>query len=176
MVSGRGDRRRHRQNSAPCISHGLRLTHPTRRLQTLGGVGNTEALASENTSLMLHNEDYRVKIPALLHLTRLGYSYLSLKGAQRDEATNIFTELFRTHPIYFYTLGKTESGMSISSFRSISSGRKLSGARHSIGKASRAGWPNRPRSPRSIYYSQHQAESSAKPTTMLKICFTLPKQ
>ena len=45
---------------------------------------------------MLHNEDSRVKIPALVHLTRLGYSYLSLKGAQWDEATNIFTELFRT--------------------------------------------------------------------------------
>jgi type I restriction enzyme R subunit len=45
---------------------------------------------------MLHNEDSRVKIPALVHLTRLGYSYLSLKSAQWDEATNIFTELFRT--------------------------------------------------------------------------------
>jgi type I restriction enzyme, R subunit len=37
-----------------------------------------------------------VKIPAILHLTRLGYSYLSLKGANWDESTNIFPELFHT--------------------------------------------------------------------------------
>jgi type I restriction enzyme R subunit len=41
-----------------------------------------------------HTEDTRVKIPAILHLTRLGYSYLSLKGATWDIATNIFPELF----------------------------------------------------------------------------------
>ncbi len=45
---------------------------------------------------MIHNEDSRVKIPAILHLTRLGYSYLSLKGAKWDENTNIFTEVFRS--------------------------------------------------------------------------------
>ena len=28
---------------------------------------------------MKHNEDSRVKIPALIHLTCLGYEYLSLK-------------------------------------------------------------------------------------------------
>jgi len=44
---------------------------------------------------MIHNEDSRVKIPSILHLTRLGYSYLSLKGAQWDESTNIFPSLFR---------------------------------------------------------------------------------
>ena len=46
---------------------------------------------------MIHNEDSRVKIPAILHLTRLGYSYLSLKGAKWDENTNIFTEVFRSN-------------------------------------------------------------------------------
>lgn len=40
------------------------------------------------------NEDSRVKIPALLHLTRLGYTYLSLKHAQWDPRDNIFPELF----------------------------------------------------------------------------------
>lgn len=40
------------------------------------------------------NEDSRVKIPALLHLTRLGYTYLSLKNAHWDERNNIFPELF----------------------------------------------------------------------------------
>lgn len=43
---------------------------------------------------MAHNEDTRVKIPALLHLNRLGYSYISLKNAKRDEPTNIFTDIF----------------------------------------------------------------------------------
>ena len=40
------------------------------------------------------NEDSRVKIPALLHLARLGYRYLSLKDARRDGYANIFPELF----------------------------------------------------------------------------------
>ena len=43
---------------------------------------------------MAFTEDTRVKIPALLHLTRLGYSYLSLKNARWDPATNIFSDLF----------------------------------------------------------------------------------
>jgi type I restriction enzyme R subunit len=43
---------------------------------------------------MAFNEDSRVKIPALLHLTRLGYNYLSLKNAIWDENTNIFTDVF----------------------------------------------------------------------------------
>jgi len=43
---------------------------------------------------MKFNEDTRVKIPALIHLLRLGYSYLSLKGAQWDQETNIFPSLF----------------------------------------------------------------------------------
>lgn len=44
---------------------------------------------------MAFNEDTRVKIPTLLHLTRLGYTYLSLKTAQWDQETNIFPLLFR---------------------------------------------------------------------------------
>ena len=43
---------------------------------------------------MSFNENTRVKIPAILHLCRLGYKYLSLSHAKRDESTNIFTELF----------------------------------------------------------------------------------
>jgi len=42
------------------------------------------------------NEDSRVKIPAILHLMRLGYQYLSLKDHSWDEDTNIFPELFKT--------------------------------------------------------------------------------
>jgi type I restriction enzyme, R subunit len=40
------------------------------------------------------NENTRVKIPAILHLYRLGYNYISLTNARRDESTNIFTGVF----------------------------------------------------------------------------------
>lgn len=40
------------------------------------------------------NENSRVKIPALVHLGRLGYEYLSLKGAHWDPRSNIFPAVF----------------------------------------------------------------------------------
>lgn len=43
---------------------------------------------------MTFNENSRVKIPTILHLVRLGFEYLSLKGQTWDETTNIFTEIF----------------------------------------------------------------------------------
>lgn len=43
---------------------------------------------------MKFNEDTRVKIPTILHLMRLGYKYLSLKGQSWDLDTNIFPDLF----------------------------------------------------------------------------------
>ena len=45
---------------------------------------------------MKFNEDSRVKIPAILHLTRLGYTYLSLKDLQWDASSNIVPSLFRS--------------------------------------------------------------------------------
>lgn len=45
---------------------------------------------------MSFNENSRVKIPAILHLCRLGYDYVTLKGVIRDESTNIFTDIFST--------------------------------------------------------------------------------
>ena len=42
------------------------------------------------------NEDSRVKIPALLHLTRLGWRYLSLKGVHWDACNNIFPGIFES--------------------------------------------------------------------------------
>jgi len=45
--------------------------------------------------MMKFTEDSRVKIPTILHLTRLGYNYLSLNGAKWDENTNIFPEIFK---------------------------------------------------------------------------------
>lgn len=44
---------------------------------------------------MKFNEDSRVKIPAILHLMRLGYQYLSLKNQTWDLDTNIFPQLFK---------------------------------------------------------------------------------
>lgn len=43
---------------------------------------------------MKFNEDARVKIPTILHLTRLGYKYLSLKHHTWDMESNIFPEIF----------------------------------------------------------------------------------
>ena len=45
---------------------------------------------------MKYNEDTRVKIPSILHLTRLGYKYLSLKNSKWDITTNIFTDIFKS--------------------------------------------------------------------------------
>ena len=42
---------------------------------------------------MSFNENSRVKIPAILHLCRLGYTYLSLKNSTWDLGTNIFTDI-----------------------------------------------------------------------------------
>jgi type I restriction enzyme R subunit len=46
---------------------------------------------------ILHNENSRVKIPALVHLTRLGYDYVPIKNytGKIDEDTNIFIDIFR---------------------------------------------------------------------------------
>lgn len=44
---------------------------------------------------MAFNENTRVKIPAILHLCRLGYKYISLKEAKWDTETNIFVDIFK---------------------------------------------------------------------------------
>ena len=44
---------------------------------------------------MKFNEDSRVKIPTVLHLIRLGYTYLSLKNLKWEESSNIVPSLFR---------------------------------------------------------------------------------
>jgi type I restriction enzyme, R subunit len=43
---------------------------------------------------MAFNENTRVKIPAILHLCKLGFKYLSLSDAKIDENTSIFTDIF----------------------------------------------------------------------------------
>jgi len=44
---------------------------------------------------MAFNEDSRVKIPAILHLIRLGYTYIPRNKQRRIEETNIFQDIFR---------------------------------------------------------------------------------
>lgn len=43
---------------------------------------------------MKFNENSRVKIPAILHLIRLGYEYIPFKDHSRKEESNIFPEIF----------------------------------------------------------------------------------
>lgn len=43
---------------------------------------------------MIFNENSRVKIPAILHLMRLGYTYIPLNKKNRREDTNIFEDIF----------------------------------------------------------------------------------
>lgn len=43
---------------------------------------------------MSFNENSRVKIPAILHLTRMGYKYLSLKDISWDQDNNIIPDIF----------------------------------------------------------------------------------
>jgi len=43
---------------------------------------------------MAFNEDTRVKVPTILHFTRLGYEYVSLNCAKIDAETNIFVDIF----------------------------------------------------------------------------------
>ena len=46
---------------------------------------------------MLHfNEDTRVKFPATIQFLKLGYKYVSLKGAKIDFETKIFIDIFKT--------------------------------------------------------------------------------
>ena len=45
---------------------------------------------------MAFNEDSRVKIPAIIHLCRKGYDYISLKDHNHDPDTNIFENIFQS--------------------------------------------------------------------------------
>ena len=58
---------------------------------------------------MAFNEDSRVKIPAILHLMRLGYSYLSLKNANWDQETNIFSDILIEQLIRINKITSTEA-------------------------------------------------------------------
>ena len=54
---------------------------------------------------MAFNENTRVKIPALIHLQKLGYEYLSLKTLKYDPETNVAVDILaeslkRINPTY----------------------------------------------------------------------------
>ena len=78
---------------------------------------------------MKFNEDTRVKIPAILHLTRLGYTYLSLKGANWDESTNIFTDIFQD------SIGKINPGLNDSDINRLFEDVSLCLENEDLGKA-----------------------------------------
>ena len=78
---------------------------------------------------MKFNEDSRVKIPAILHLTRLGYAYLSLKDNKWDESTNIFTDVFRE------SIGRINPDLSIDEISRLHSELSLTLENEDLGKA-----------------------------------------
>ena len=78
---------------------------------------------------MAFNEDSRIKIPCILHLTRLGYEYLSLKNAVWDEETNIFPELFRS------AIAKINPGIGEDEIDRLLSDTKLSLENEDLGQA-----------------------------------------
>jgi type I restriction enzyme R subunit len=78
---------------------------------------------------MVFSEDSRVKIPCILHLVRLGYRYLSLKGAAWDEDTNIFPEQFR------FAIARINPGIEDGDIDRLLTDVKLSLDNEDLGKA-----------------------------------------
>jgi len=74
-------------------------------------------------------EDSRVKIPTIIHLTRLGYNYLSLNGAKWDENTNIFSEIFIENIV------KINEGIEIKDAQRLLEDVKLDIENEDLGKA-----------------------------------------
>ena len=83
---------------------------------------------------MARPEDSRVKIPALVHFTRLGYKYMSIKkmvrGSDYDADTNIFYELFRE------SLNRINgTDLSVEDIKKIVEEMKIKLANEDLGKA-----------------------------------------
>ena len=78
---------------------------------------------------MIFSEDSRVKIPCILHLVRLGYTYLSLKDASWDEETNILPDVFRS------SIAKINPGMDIGDIDRLLADVKLSLENEDLGQA-----------------------------------------
>jgi len=78
---------------------------------------------------MAFNEDTRVKIPAILHLQRLGYDYLSLHNQNIDVATNIFVDIFEQ------SITKINSGVEIDDVRRLLTDVSVELENDDLGKA-----------------------------------------
>ena len=78
---------------------------------------------------MVFSEDSRVKIPCILHLVRLGYTYLSLKDSTWDEETNIFTDVFKA------SIAKINPGLTPIDVDRLLTDVKLSLDNEDLGKA-----------------------------------------
>ncbi|HYW58509.1 MAG TPA: type I restriction endonuclease [Polaromonas sp.] len=78
---------------------------------------------------MVFSEDSRVKIPAILHLVRLGYRYLSLKNSAWDGETNIFPVLFQE------AIARFNSGIDEGDIDRLLADVKLSLDNEDLGKA-----------------------------------------
>ncbi|NFD31359.1 type I restriction endonuclease subunit R [Clostridium botulinum] len=83
-----------------------------------------------------YNEDSRVKIPALVHFTRVGYEYVSLKNykGRIDGDTNIFVDVFRDaiNRINNTSLSVTEIDKIINEIKIILSGDDLGKAFYNL--------------------------------------------
>lgn len=83
-----------------------------------------------------HNENSRVKIPALVHFTRVGYDYVSLKKykGKIDEDTNIFVDVFRDaiNRINITSLSVAEVDKIINEIKIILSGDDLGRAFYNL--------------------------------------------
>lgn len=77
----------------------------------------------------MFNEDSRVKLPTILHLTQLGYTYVSLKDAVWDTHTNIFTDIFKA------SIAKINKGISEADIHRLHQEVNLSLENEDLGKA-----------------------------------------
>ena len=78
---------------------------------------------------MIFSEDSRVKIPTLLHLTRLGYDYLCKSTKEHDQKTNIFTEIF------FHSIAKINPNITQEEISRLLEDTKLSLENEDLGQA-----------------------------------------
>lgn len=78
---------------------------------------------------MIFNEDSRVKIPSILHLMQLGYTYLSLKDSSWDENTNIFKDIFNVQ------IEKINHGISASDIQKVYDDISISLENEDLGRA-----------------------------------------
>ena len=93
------------------------------------GVSSWKGDEKEQARVIPFNEDSRVKIPAILHLTRIGYTYLSLKKACWDARNNIFPEIFLP------SLARINPGVDAADLRRLLDDIQLDSQNEDLGKA-----------------------------------------